>query len=202
MKDFTRCQWECFCGEAVSASGNVNANYHTENGITIFGDFSYNTSGFKTEKVLWRAFYRPENPAQILFTETNGNAKGRTRSLTTDAGINYDFGKNSIGGKYSFLRTPASRFTDNALTSTDAIKELMSISSQSGVYSQSSMHHVNIFGDFYIPANIGLRVDADYLYSAKIPHQPYTKPREPPILRMGMILIVRYGLLKLFCRGM
>lgn len=43
----------------------------------------------------------------------------------------------------------------------------MSISSQSGVYSQSSMHHVNIFGDFYIPANIGLRVDADYLYSAK-----------------------------------
>lgn len=154
-------------GEAVSASGNINANYHTENGITIFGDFSYNTSGFKQRRYYGEHFYRPENPAQILFTETNGNAKGRTRSLTTDAGINYDFGKNSIGGKYSFLRTPASRFTDNALTSTDAIKELMSISSQSGVYSQSSMHHVNIFGDFYIPANIGLRVDADYLYSAK-----------------------------------
>ena len=153
--------------EVFSASGTVSANYHTEEGITLFGDISYGTSGYRQERYYAERFYLPLNPDEIFHTETHSKARSRSQSLSADCGVNYDFGKHSAGVKYSYYRVPASRYNDIANTESDALDPIMTLSSSTGLRSQSSMHHVNMFGEFSLPFEIGMRFDADYVNSKK-----------------------------------
>ncbi|MCM1354825.1 MAG: outer membrane beta-barrel family protein [Staphylococcus sp.] len=153
--------------EMLSASGEIQMNYHTESGFTFLGDFSYGSSAYKQERYYCEEFFMPGKPEEIFHTQTRSNARRRSYSLSTDGGVNYDFGKNSVGVKYSFYRTPESHYSDIATTETDAREGMPLISSCTVLNSQSSMHHVNMYGDFLLPLNLGLRIDADYLNSSK-----------------------------------
>lgn len=152
--------------EEWSESGNVSLNYHTESGITVLGDFSYGFSGFKQKRHYSEIFYAENNPYMKYNTDTYADAKSRSQSMMADAGINYDFGKNSVGVKYTFLRTPKSHYTGNSRSATDYRLDENEITSISDLYSQNYMHHVNAFGNFSLPAKIGLRIDADYVKSS------------------------------------
>lgn len=151
--------------EEWSESGNVTLNYHTQSGLTIFGDFSYDFSGFKQERHYSESFSTESDAGMMYKTDTYAKAKSRSQSLMADAGLNYDFGKNSVGMKYTFRRTPKSHYTSNAHSTTDYRQDEEIIASVSDLHRQNSMHHVNTFGNFSLPANIGLRIDADYVKS-------------------------------------
>lgn len=153
--------------EVFSAAGDVNLNYHTESGFTFFGDFSYGTSAYKQKRFYGEEFFIPGKPEELFHTQTYSTARSRSQSLSADGGLNYDFGKHSVGIKYSFYRTPKSHYTDHAYTETDARSEVSTITSNTDLNSQSSMHHVNMFGDFALPLSIGMRFDADYVNSSK-----------------------------------
>ncbi len=153
--------------EAFSASGDVSVNYHTENGLTFFADFSYGSSAFKQKRYYGEEFYVPGVNNELFQTQTHSNARSRTQSLVADGGVNYDFSKHSVGVKYSFYRTPKSHYRDVADTETDARYDLSAITSCTDLNSRSSMHYVNAFGDFTLPLAIGLRIDADYVGSSK-----------------------------------
>lgn len=149
--------------EEWSESAGSSLNYHAENGITLFGDVSYGFSGFKQKRRYSEKFYDPANPSEIFTTETRARARSRSQALAANAGINYDFGRNAVGLKYSFSRTPKSHYTGKGLTVADFPGSVGEINSVSDLYSSSFRHHVNAFVDFTLPADIELRVDADYL---------------------------------------
>lgn len=151
--------------EEWSESGDVTLNYHTQSGLTVFGDFSYGFSGFKQERHYTESFSTESDAGMMYKTDTYAKAKSRSQSLIADAGLNYDFGKNSVGMKYTFRRTPKSHYTGNAYSTTDYRQDEEIIASESDLNRQNSMHHVNTFGKFSLPANIGLRIDADYVKS-------------------------------------
>lgn len=153
--------------EVLSAAGDVNLNYHTESGFTIFSDFSYATSAYKQKRYYGEEFHIPGMPDEVFHTQTHSRARSRSRSLSADGGVNYDFSKHSAGIKYSFYRTPESHYTDIANTETNARNDVSAITSCTDLNSQSAMHHVNMFGDFTLPLAIGLRIDADYVNSSK-----------------------------------
>lgn len=149
--------------EEWSESAGSSVNYHTENGITLFGDASYGFSGFRQKRYYSEKFYAPENPSGIFSTQTRARARSRSQALTANAGINYDFGKNAVGMKYSFSRTPKSHYTGKGFTITDLPGNVGEVNSVSDLRSSSFRHHLNAFVDFALPADIGMRVDADYL---------------------------------------
>ena len=151
--------------EEWSESVDVSLNYHTESGLTVLGDLSYGFSGFKQDRHYIEGFYSESNPESKYRTDTYSKAKSRSQSLMADAGLNYDFGNNSIGAKYTFQRTPKSHYSGNAKSVMENQGTEDVIASISDLHSQSSMHHVNTFGSFSLPANIGLRIDADYVKS-------------------------------------
>lgn len=153
--------------EAFSASGDVNVGYHTESGFTFFGDFSCGTSAYRQKRYYGEEFFIPGKPDEIFHTMTHSCSRSRSRSLSVDCGMNYDFGKHSMGVKYYFHRIPKSHYSDNANTETDAREDVSMISSRTDLNSNSSMHRVNMFGDFALPLGIGLRIDADYVNSSK-----------------------------------
>lgn len=153
--------------EAFSASGETNVNYHTQSGFTFFSDFSYGTSAYKQKRRYGEEFYIPGNINAIFHTQTHSKARSRNRSLTADGGVNYDFNNHSAGFKYTFHRTPESRYSDIAHTETDAREAMTAITSRTDLNSQSSMHHINMFGVFSLPLGINLRIDADYVNSTK-----------------------------------
>lgn len=156
--------------EVFSASGDVNVNYHTESGLTFIGDFSYGTSAYKQKRFYGEEFFIHGKPKELFHTQTHSNARSRSQALSADGGLNYDFGKHSAGVKYSFYRTPKSHYMAHAYTETDARSEASTIISSTDLNSQSSMHHVNMFGDFALPLSIGMRFDADYVNSSKKSH--------------------------------
>ena len=151
--------------EEWSESAEVSLNYHTENGLTVFGDFSYGFSGFKQDRHYAELFYPENNQNSKYRTDTYSDAKSRSQSLMADGGLNYDFGKNSVGAKYTFQRTPKSHYNGTAQSTVDYKENEEMVASISDLYSQNSMHHVNTFGNFVLPAQIGLRIDADYVNS-------------------------------------
>lgn len=151
--------------EEWSESGNVTLNYHTQSGLTVFGDFSYGFSGFKQDRHYLESFSTENDAGMMYQTDTYAKAKSRSQSLMADAGLNYDFGNNSAGMKYIFRRTPKSHYTGNTHSTSDYRQDEGIIASLSDLHSQNSMHHVNTFGNFTLPANIGLRIDADYVKS-------------------------------------
>lgn len=153
--------------EMWSENGNVTLNYHNESGLTLFGDFSYSFSGFRQTRHYLENFYSPEYPALLYHTDTYAEAKKQSQSLIVDGGLNYDFGKNSVGFKYSFDRTPQSHYTGNALSMTNIKGYNDEISSQSNLINNASQHHVNAYGDFILPHTFGLRFDMDNIVSMR-----------------------------------
>lgn len=149
--------------EEWSESGNVSVNYHTNSGFTFMGDFSYGFSGFRQKRYYGERFYPMDNAETVNITDTHAKARSRSQSMTADAGINYDFGKNSVGVKYTFDRTPKSRYCGNAISITNTRDVDSGIASQSNLSKKNSMHHLNTFADLSLPLAIGLRVDADYV---------------------------------------
>lgn len=148
--------------EEMSESAGVNVQFHNEKGLTVFGDFSYSWDGFKQKRQHSEIFKSDSDANESFATLTYSSARRRSQSLTADGGINYDFGKNSVGCKYIFSRTPKSRFISEGTTETNAIptNDIISSTSQN---STSFDHYVNVFGDFNLPMNIGIRGDFDYM---------------------------------------
>lgn len=153
--------------EKWSESGDITLNYHTKHGLTLFGDFSYGFSGFRQSRYYGEQFYSSHNPSIINITDTYAIAQSRSQSLMTDAGLNYDFGKNSFGFKYTFSRTPKSKYNACATSSIDVANLRNEINSASELSTQNSIHHVNAFGSFTIKSDIKLRIDADFVNSRK-----------------------------------
>ncbi|MDE6264405.1 MAG: outer membrane beta-barrel protein [Paramuribaculum sp.] len=152
--------------EEWSESGDVSVNYHTNTGFTFMGDFSYGFSGFRQKRYYGERFYPMDDAETVYITDTHAKARSRSQSMTADAGINYDFGKNSVGVKYTFDRTPKSRYCGNAISITNT-RDVDGIASQSNLFKKSSMHHLNSFADLSLPLAIGLRIDADYVATGR-----------------------------------
>lgn len=148
--------------EELSESAGANLQYHNENGLTVFGDISYSWDGFKQKRHYTELFREVSNPDKLLTTVSDETAKKRSQSLTVDGSLNYDFGKNSVGLKYIFSRTPKSRFASEGYTSTDALS-INGITSATSLKAQSFDHYINAFGDFKLPLSIGLRMDLDFM---------------------------------------
>lgn len=148
--------------EEWSESTSVNIQYHNDNGLTVFGDFSYSWDGFKQKRHYSESFKENPDSDKSFTTLSDESAKRRGQSLTTDGGINYDFGKNSIGMKYIFSRTPRSKFISKGYTLSNATC-ISDITSSTAFSTQSFDHYINTFGDFSIPMDMKLRVDLDYL---------------------------------------
>lgn len=156
---------ELSASEEWSESGDLSLNYHTEEGLTIFGDFSYGFSGFRQKRNYSEVFFEENRPNAVYHTYTYANARSRSQSLMADGGLNYDFGKNSVGIKYTFHRTPKSHYSGNAQSTTDYGQAEDKIVSSSNLYRQHSMHHINTFCSFLLPGEVGLRIDADWVKS-------------------------------------
>ena len=148
--------------EELSESAGASLQYHNENGLTVFGDISYSWDGFKQKRHYTELFREVSNPDKLLTTVSDEKAKKRSQSLTVDGGLNYDFGKNSVGLKYIFSRTPKSKFAGEGHTSTNALPTNGIISATS-LKAQSFDHYINAFGDFKLPLSIGLRMDLDFM---------------------------------------
>lgn len=148
--------------EELSESAGANLQYHNENGLTVFGDISYSWDGFKQKRHYTELFREVSSPDKLLTTVSDETAKKRSQSLTADGGLNYDFGRNSVGLKYIFSRTPKSRFASEGYTSTDALP-INGITSATSLKAQSFDHYINAFGDFKLPLSIGLRMDLDFM---------------------------------------
>lgn len=148
--------------EEWSESTGASLQYHNENGLTVFGDFSYAWDGFKQKRHYTELFREVLNSDKFLTTVSDEEARKRSRSLTVDGGLNYDFGKNSVGLKYIFSRTPKSRFASEGYTSTDALP-IRDITSATTLKAQSFDHYINAFSDFKLPLSIGLRMDLDFM---------------------------------------
>lgn len=148
--------------EEWSESAGASLQYHNENGLTVFGDISYAWDGFKQKRHYTEFFGEVSDADKFFTTLSNEAAKKRSQSLTVDGGLNYDFGKNSVGLKYIFSRTPKSRFTSKGYTSTDALP-ISNITSATSLNAQSFDHYINAFGDFKLPLSIGLRMDLDLM---------------------------------------
>lgn len=153
--------------EKWSESGDITLNYHTNQGLTLFGDVSYGFSGFRQSRYYSERFYSTDNPSVTNITDTYATAQSRSQSLITDAGLNYDFGKNSLGFKYTFSRTPKSKYSACATSSIDVASLRDEINSISELSRQNSTHHVNAFGSFTMKSDIKLRIDADFVNSWK-----------------------------------
>ena len=70
--------------EDWSESAEVSLNYHTEGGLTVFGDFSYGFSGFKQNRYYSEVFFS-ENPTNSTYhTDTYAKARSRSQSLMAD----------------------------------------------------------------------------------------------------------------------
>ena len=149
--------------EEWSESGDLTVEYHKENGLTVFGNFSYGFSGFKQHRYYKEAFSTENNPYIQFQTNTYIRAKNKNQSLMADGGLNFDFGKNSAGIKYTFRRTPKYHFTNYAESTTDCRPKDEYINSMGGLNRQTSMHHINTFGSFLLPGNTELRIDADHV---------------------------------------
>lgn len=148
--------------EEWSESTDVSLQYYNEKGLTVFGDFSYGWDGFRQKRRYVESFKKNIDSTESFVTISDETAKKRSRSLTADGGINYDFGKNSVGLKYIFSRTPASNFSSKGFTHTDALP-VGDISSSAARAGQSFDHYLNVFGDFKLPWKIGVRTDVDYM---------------------------------------
>ena len=149
--------------EECSGSGSVSLNYHTESGMTYFGDFSYGSSGFRQERHYIENAVSMTAPYLKYITETYANARSRSQSMTAVGGFNFDFGKNSTGIRYSFYRTPISHYSGTGTSITDFQDMPTEITSLSRLINQNSMHHVNAFANIMLPKRFDLRVDADYV---------------------------------------
>lgn len=149
--------------EEWSESAGANLQYHNDNGLTVFGDISYDWDGFKQTRHYAEIFKRTSDAEETFTTLSDETAKKRSQSLTADGGLNYDFGNNSAGIKYIFSRTPKSKFTSEGNSSTDALP-ISDITSTTSLYAQAFDHYINAFGDFKLPLSIGLRTDFDYMF--------------------------------------
>lgn len=153
--------------EEWSESAGANLQYHSDNGLTVFGDISYGWSGFRQKRHYAELFKKASNTEETFATLSDETAKKRSQSLTADGGLNYDFGKNSAGMKYIFSRTPKSKFASEGNTSTDALP-ISDITSSTSYDAQAFNHYINAFGDFKLPLSIGLRADLDYMFGKNI----------------------------------
>lgn len=148
--------------EVWSESAFATLNYHTEGGLTIFGDASYAFSGFMQQR-RYSDKRSGSGNTPAFGTSTQGVSRSRSQALTADGGMNYDFGSNAVGFQYTFGRTPKSHFSSSDNSQTDGRGEIQDISSQSNLFSQATTHRLNVFASFALPGSTGLRIDADYV---------------------------------------
>lgn len=148
--------------EKISESAKGSIGYRMDNGLYVFGDFSLGENRFRqtrhySEKVL-------DTEMSGRFSDSYATAKNRTRSFSVDGGMIYDFGKHSVGAKYTFSGTPLMNFKSNLLTDTDMLP-IEEISSTSSMSSQSRRHYLNSFLQMALAKSCNLRVDVDYIHN-------------------------------------
>lgn len=158
-------------GLAVTAEGNVTAaekwsysgktglNYHNSRGLTVFADAQYGSSAFRQTRRYDERF----GDNGVLNTTTHASAHRRTEALEADAGFGLDFGKHSVGAKYTYCRTPKSPYASSATSQTNARSDLANITSDTRIGGDSWSHYLNAYADLVLPAAVQLRLDADYM---------------------------------------
>lgn len=148
--------------EKISESANGGVGYRMENGLYVFGDFSIGENRFR-QKRHYSETVSVSGAESDRYSDTYTSADNRTRSLSADGGLIYDFGNHSIGAKYTFSRTPSMRFRSNSKTLSD-IMQTPEINSNDLILSQSNRHYLNSFLQFSLPQSISLRADLDYIH--------------------------------------
>lgn len=144
--------------DKMSESTNGGLGYRMENGLYAFGDITIDESRFKQER------HYSETIQDIGYSDTYMNVNNRTRSLTADLGIVYDFRKHSVGMKYTFSHTPSMLFDSNSLTLTNMLPT-EEITSTNRTLSKIHKHYLNSFLQLDLPKSVNLRIDMDYIHS-------------------------------------
>lgn len=146
--------------EAWSKSASVSIGAQSEKGWTIFGDISASDDRFKQSRRYQERF---EINNLNVDSDTKTSAKNTTKKFAFDAGTDYQHGKNSAGLKYTFTRQPSGIYDSDANTEFYNGTMSQKTSSLTTLSSHNYRHYVNFYGDFCLPADIGLRIDGDYI---------------------------------------
>lgn len=159
---YAKLSGEATASELWSEQVNGSVGYHSESGFTFFGDMSYGDSRFRQERSYDEKFTDDSKEPDKFFSATSDFARNRSQTLTADGGVNYDFGKNHIGIKYTFSRTPSDRFKSFGKTVGNTLP-VDTVTYSTNICSQSHRHYLNMYGYFTLPREITLRIDADYI---------------------------------------
>ncbi len=149
--------------EKMSESARGSIGYRMENGLYVFGDFSIGENRFR-QKRHYSEIIIGSDDFGGGYSDSYATAQNRTQTVTADGGFIYDFGKHSVGAKYTFSATPSMKFRSRLDTDTDLIEE-ETISSTSNMASDSHRHYINSFLQLALPKSYNVRVDVDYLHS-------------------------------------
>lgn len=147
--------------EKMSESAKGGIGYRMENGLYLFSDFSIEENRFRQKRLYSETV--GSDTGIVGHSDTYMTGNNRTRSLTADCGLIYNFGNHSIGAKYTFSRTPSMRFRSHSLTHTYLLPE-EEIYSSDIIQSRNFRHYLNSFLHFALPQSINLRADLDYIH--------------------------------------
>ncbi len=145
----------------MSESFRGNVGTQSENGLNLFGDFSFSDSRFKQTRRN-SEIVAPVDGSTTLSSNTQGKASGHSESLRTGVGLNYDFHNHSIGAKYTFSRTLPTDYRSRYVTLTN-MRDIEEINSDNHISSSDSRHYLNFYSYFTLSGKTDLRLDLDYL---------------------------------------
>ncbi len=152
--------------DAWSETAYGSAGYKMANGVMFFGDLSLSDSRFKQHRTYFDSFpiERDDESSALsrLSSTTAGEASNHKFSFMAAGGVNYEFGKNSLGAKYTFNRSPYMNFKSRLETVSDALA-VENISSLDNIRTRDYRHYVNLYSYFSLPSELELRLDLDYI---------------------------------------
>lgn len=97
-----------------------------------------------------------------MHTDTYGTNSNRMRTLTTNAGMIYDFKENSVGMKYEFIRSLPDDYIAHNMTETNA-SAFNSIATDYNKQANAYSHHINAYLAIKPWEKATLTVDGDYI---------------------------------------
>lgn len=163
-------------GQSEKTSGKASANlaYTFKQGLSLFGGADFDDAGFRQE----RQYHEVFNGGRF-HTDTHGINSNRTRRLTANAGLVYDFKENSVGVRYDFQRSLPSDYLARNTEQTDT-SAFSAITSMYNNREDTYNHHVNTYLVVKPWAKATLTGDGDYVTngSASLGHLAEQAGRE------------------------
>lgn len=156
--------------EVWTGGATAALNYHTDGGLTFFGDAAYDFNGYEQTRRYIEEFYSHRTPADVFRTITEDFSRSRSEALVANAGFNFDCKRHSLGVKYTLSRTPRSHYAADNVSTLDMGRDADIITSHSSLTRSNTSHHVNLFGDFILPYELNVRFDADYISTKSASH--------------------------------